>query len=103
MAKKIFDVSTIESWEIELESNRPALLKEMDFSAVPEMVSFAPTALNVGMCFRMRARDGREFAFFANPVVAQNMAGTIFAVGLEAGWLNWHGNVVAPLLSHLDA
>lgn len=102
MAETIFDQSHIEAWDVALD-NRPASVTELEWPELPQIEAFAATALNAGMSFRMRGRDGRELAFVINPVAARHLAANIFSRGMEAGWLDPQGHVICPIAPPLDS
>ena len=75
----------------------------MEWPELPQIEAFAAAALNVGMTFRMRARDTSEIAFTLNPVAARHLAACILSMGTQAGWLDASGHVTAPEMPPLDS
>lgn len=104
MAKTVFGKTEIDIWDKLLDERRPARIRdEAEFETLPQVEAFASSALNVGMAFRLAARDGSEYAFSINPVAARQLATAILLMGQAAGWLDEKGDIKCPPLPKLDA
>ena len=97
MTDPIFTVDHIDVWSNELDARKPRPLPDIGWEHLPDIASFASSATNCGMAFRFAARDGTEYAFILNPVVAREIASHILSKGIQAGWLNGKdGRVCVP-------
>jgi hypothetical protein len=101
MADTVFDRSHIAAWEAALDEKKPPPVTEIEFAYLQQVDAFAATALNAGMTFRMRTREGCDFAFAT--VAARSLAANIISRGMEAGWLDARAEVICPAAPALDS
>lgn len=99
MTKTVIDETHLDAWRRALDELAPPAVDEPDWEKIDQIDSFRPMAMNVGMVFRMRRRNGEIFEICMNPVAARHMAACILLMGQEAGWLNASGEIICPPLS----
>ncbi|WP_157182156.1 hypothetical protein [Methylobacterium sp. WSM2598] len=97
MAETVFGDGEIAAWGDALEGKRPREIEEIEWFGFPQVESFTAALTNVAMAFRFVDRDGKVIDCLMNPVVARAVAVTILNGGIEAGWLDAKGTVIAPL------
>lgn len=101
--RRMFENNELAIWGDLLDTRKPRMIEEIEWSAFPQIEAIRPVALNVGMAVRLATRSGPDIEFVINPVAARHLAACILKMGMEAGWLSEGGDVINPPLPPLDA